>query len=168
MPRGVYQRSQAAEVAPVEAQTEAPQPVRETRAEQTRRERRRRDDGDFDRMSRLKLAIPHDIQEQADREGKTLRWVRDTPDRLAEVHRNDWDPVAGVGAVPADGDSGVNMVLHSKYRDWFEDDRRKRSELLNERDKALMRGAKASPDDKRQESTSYVPQGNRISRQQGV
>lgn len=168
MPRGVYDRSQVAQATPApQQQAETSPPVRETRAEQTRRERRRRNDGDLDGMSRLKLAIPHHIQEQAEREGKTLRWVRDTPDRLAEVHRNDWDPVDGVSPVPADGDSGVNMVLHSKYKDWFDDDRRQRAALLDERDKALERGAKASPDDHR-DSTNYVPSGNRISRQQGV
>lgn len=119
-------------------------------------------------MAGLKLAIPRDIQEQAEREGKTLRWVLDQPGRMQQMMDDDWDKVPGVKTIAADRESGDQLVLCSKFKDWFEADQADASRMLDERDKSLVRGEKIDPDDKRQRATSYVPLGNRISRERGA
>lgn len=166
MPRGIPRNKIAEPIAPLASEPAlAPQ---SSRAAETRRERRRRDDGSLDRMMNLKLAIPRHIQEQADREGKTLRWVLDQPGRMQQMEADDWDKVPGVQSVAADKESGDQLVLCAKYKDWFDADQAASARMLDERDKALVRGDKIDPDDKRQGATSYTPAGNRISRQRGA
>lgn len=167
MPKGVYDRNSIGQPGAEPAQTaEAPQAS--PRAQETRRDRRRRDDGDLDRMARMKLAIPRDVQEQAKREGKTLRWMLDTPGRIQEVTANDWDKVEGVAPVAASRDEDTQLVLYSKYQDWYDEDQRKNSSLLDEREKAIMRGS--STDNRQAGDGLIVPKGqvNRISRERGV
>jgi len=173
MPRGVYDRTAPEAVEQVAGSINQPEAIpalasRPTRADDTRRERRRREDGDLDRMAGLKLAIPRDIQEQADREGKTLRWVLDTPGRMQQMIADDWDKVPDVTSIAADRESGDQLVLCSKYKDWYDADQAQAAKTLDERDASLTRGDKVSPDDKRQPGTSYTPVGNRISRQRGA
>lgn len=165
MPRGIPNR-----LAQVSGEPgEKPAPVQPTaRAEETRRARRRRDDANLDRMAGLKLAIPHDIQEQANREGKVLRWVLDTPGRMQQMQADDWDKVPEVASVAANRDTDEQLVLCSKYKDWYDADQQATANVLNEQEKSLKRGEKISPDDKRQQSTSYVVPGNRISRERGA
>lgn len=150
------------------ASHEAPAPALSARASETRRERRRRDDGDLDRGARLKLAIPKEIQEQADREGKTLRWLNDEGNRMHDMTVNDdWDVVKEATPVPVgttvDG-KPILARLCSKFKDWYDEDQRAKAKVLDDREKAVARGAKASPDDHRQDDVTYVPKGNRISR----
>lgn len=167
MPRGQYDRTKSA--GSLTKPEEAPAPaLTNSRADETRRERRRRADGDLDRMAGFKLAIPRDIQEQADREGKTLRWVLDTPGRMQQMIADDWDKVPGIDTIAADRESGDQLVLCSKYQDWFDADQKQSAKMLDERDASLTRGDKIDPEDKRQKATSYVPLGNRISRERGA
>lgn len=156
MPRGI-RRSPAAE--PVAERIE---PTLSPRAIETRRERRRRDEGDIDGFSRMKLAIPHDVQARLSREGKVARWILDKDNRLAGMHANDWDATPGVAAVPESGDSENKLVLHEKYRDWWEDDQRKKTVRLDEMDKAIMRGEISG--DGKATSDLHVAGTNRISR----
>ena len=167
MPRGQYDRSRLTKggmpsSAPVD------KPALSPRAEETRRERRRREDGDLDRMGRMALSIPTEVRERAAREGKTLRWIRDTPGRLQEMSRDDWDRVQDVEPVAASRTEEGSLVLVEKYQDWFDADRAKKSNLLDTMEDALKRGQTIDPDDKRQSEVSYVPAGNRISREPGV
>lgn len=168
MPRGVYNRSpqQAAEQAEPATMAQA-EPV-SARAAETRRERRRRDDGDLDRGARMKLAIPKEIQDQAKREGKTLRWLNDEGNRMHDMTvDDDWDLVQDMKPVPvstaADG-SPVYARLCSKHEDWWQEDQRAKAKVLDQMERAVERGAKADPDDKRQDDVSYVVPGNRITR----
>ncbi len=132
------------------------------RAEQERRERRRRDAGDIDRTARMKLAIPQSVQEQAAREGKTLRWVRDDVGRMQQMQSEDWDIVEGVERVAASRTDEGQMVLMSKFADWYADDRKH----LTEDNDALQRTA-TSPGSQESVSTEgfYTPKGtiNQIS-----
>jgi len=137
MPRGV-RRSPVAQATTEPEQTPAlstPSP----RSIETRRERRRRDDGDLDGTGRMKLAIPHEVQERLRAEGKTSRWILDDGNRLMATHANDWDKTPGVAAVPA-GEGDLKLVLHEKYADWWESDQRKKTVRLDEMDKAIERG----------------------------
>ncbi len=168
MPRGIPRRNGLnAEPAVGDATVET-QPPLSQRATEMRRERRRRDDGDLDRMGRMALSIPQEVKERAAREGKTLRWIRDTPGRVQEMTRDDWDIVQGVDPVAASRHEEGNLVLVEKYQDWFDEDRAKMSRLLDEKERAIERGMTIDPEDKRQQAVSYVPDGNRISRKPGV
>lgn len=167
MPRGIRRTAVAAQ-APVETQASVlDQPV-SRRAEETRRERRRRNDGDLDRMAGMKLAIPQEIQEQARREGKVVRWILDT--RIAEAHASDWDRVDGIEPVQANPMSGTDerLILCSKYADWHADDQRSDEQVIDEREKQLMRGQVS--DDERSSSGVHVPRGqtNRVTTQRGL
>lgn len=166
MPRGIHESNRLQADAPGEQPTEAP--AISARATETRRERRRRDDGDLDRGARMKLAIPKNIREQAEREGKTLRWVNDEGNRMHDMTvDDDWDVVQGVKEVPVKTDEAGKPVyarLCAKPLDWWQDDQRAKARVLDEREKAVARGAKADPEDKRQDEVSYVVPGNRISR----
>lgn len=167
MPRGVYNRNGLNE-----GETASPEeaPVLSARASETRRERRRRDDGDLDRGARLKLAIPAEIREQAKREGKTLRWINDEGNRMHDMTvQDDWDvvdhPMARPVPVGTSVDGNPIMArLCSKHQDWYDEDQRDKAKVLKEREKAVERGSKADPTDNRQEEVSYTPRGNRISR----
>lgn len=166
MPRGQYDRNAV-------AQSQRPEMVKDEpaltpRAAQERRERRRRDDGNLDRMGRMALSIPPEVQERLDREGKTARWVRDDARRQAQMHHNDWDVTPDVDPVPEGRESEGKLVLMEKYKDWYDDDQRKKVDVLNERDEAIQRGGSTGPDDARDTRTTYVPEGNRISRKPGL
>lgn len=156
MPRGVYDRTARNEQSAENSAQVSP------RASQERRDRRRRDAGDIDRTARMKLSIPQDIQAQAAREGKTLRWVRDDTGRMQQMQAEDWDIVDGVERVAASRTDEGQMVLMSKYADWYSGDRAH----LKEDNDALQRTA-TSPGS--QESVSpegfYTPKGtiNQIS-----
>lgn len=168
MPRGVRRTTEAVEMPEqIPAAVLAEQPI-SRRAAETRRERRRRDDGDLDRMASMKLAIPRDIQEQARREGKVVRWILDT--RTAEAHANDWDKVEGVEPVQANPMSGTDerLVLHSKYADWHDADQRRDENVIDERERQLMQGQ--VNDGSRSSAGLNVPKGqtNRVTTQKGL
>jgi hypothetical protein len=168
MPRGQYTRKPVAQATskPAEA-TPAPQAL-SAHAEETRRERRRRDDGDLDRMGRMALSIPPEVKARLDREGKTYRWVRDAAGRQQAMQNDDWDVTPNVDPVPEARDSEGKLVLMEKFRDWYDDDQRAKTNMLDQREEAIERGAKVDPEDRRQPGTSYVPEGNRISRERGL
>jgi hypothetical protein len=119
-------------------------------------------------MGRMALSIPPEVKERLDREGKTYRWVRDAAGRQQAMQSDDWDVTPGVDPVPEARDSEGKLVLMEKYRDWYDDDQRAKANMLDDRDKAIERGAKTDPDDRRQPGTSYVPEGNKISRERGL
>lgn len=164
MPRGIYERGSRPDQP--EANPALTQPS--AYAEETRRERRRRDDGDLDRMGRMALSIPPEVKERLDREGKTARWVRDASGRQQAMQRDDWDVTPNVEAVPEARDSEGKLILMEKYRDWYDDDQRAKTNLLDQREEAIKRGANTGPDDRRQPGVSYVPDGNQIARKPGL
>jgi hypothetical protein len=137
MPKGVYDRTARNEQSAEDSAPVSPRALNE------RRERRRRDAGDIDRTARMKLAIPQEIQEQATREGKTLRWVRDDVGRMQQMKSEDWDIVDGVEPVAASRTDEGQMVLMSKFADWYNDDRKHLSETNDAMQKqAISSGAK--------------------------
>jgi hypothetical protein len=118
-------------------------------------------------MGRMALSIPPEVKERLDREGKTSRWVRDASGRQQAMHRDDWDVTPNVEPVPEARDSEGKLVLMEKYAEWYNDDQRKKTNLLDKREEAIKRGSSTSPEDRRQPGTSYVPEGNQISRKPG-
>lgn len=167
MPRGIpnARRSASNEVPAVETATPPAQPA-SRRADQTRRERRRRNDGDMDGMAHLRLTIPREVREKGEREGKVFRWFLE--ENYPGAYQNDWDKVdiEGIVANPNLGEN-QRLVLCSKFKDWHEADLQKDEASLAERDEALMRGHVSG-----EGGTSaglYVPKdaNNRIERQRG-
>lgn len=168
MPRGQYVRTpQAGTDTPPDAES-VMEAALSPRAAETRRERRRRDDGDIDRMARMKLAIPRTIQEQATRDGKVLRWFLDNPGRIAEAHDDDWDVVDGVTPVSAGQDEDTKLVLCSKYKDWHQADITRDDREITEREASITAGN--SQENRRAGDGLIVPEGqtNRISRERGL
>lgn len=136
MPKGIYERPARNELAEESA-------LVSPRAAQDRRERRRRDAGDIDRTARMKLAVPQHIQEQLAREGKTGRWVRDDTGRMQQMKSEDWDIVEGVEPVAASRTDEGQMILMSKYADWYHEDRKHLKETNDAMQKqAISSGAK--------------------------
>lgn len=157
MPRGQYQRRKPEEGAP------QPEAALSPRATETRRERRRRDDGDVDNMARMKLAIPRSVQERAKAEGKTLRWMLDTPGRIQQALADDWDRVEGVDPVAASRAEEGQLVLCEKYVDWWAEDQRAKVRRIGQQEQAIERGEGQGPN-------TYTPESerNQIFRKPGV
>lgn len=157
MPRGARR---AIQPAPTRQEVEA---ALSPRAQDSRRERRMRDPGDLDRMNRSKLAIPPEVQERLDREGKVARWMLDADQRLSDVSRIDWDKTPGVAPIPSDG---TNLVLHEKYRDWWESDQRTKQSFLDEKDRAIAQGKITADGNSLAQDyfTRELTRANRISR----
>lgn len=166
MPRGIP-RAKEAPALGSDAQVSEQSAQLSPRATEARRERRRRDDGDLDRMGRMALSIPPEVQERLDREGKTARWVRDDANRQVGMHRDDWDVTPGVDPVPESRDGEGKLVLMEKYRDWYDDDQRRKSSVIDEREQALTRGG---GENRKAGDGLVVPEGqiNRISRERGL
>lgn len=169
MPRGQYVRQPRDGATEPQSADQVMEAALSPRAADTRRERRRRDDGDIDQTARLKLAIPRDVKEQAKREGKVLRWVLDEPGRQMQMDADDWDVVEGVRPVAAGQSDDQKLVLMSKYKDWHEGDLERDEAGVADLERRIM---KADPDaiSRPGEGGLVVPKGqvNQISRQRGL
>jgi hypothetical protein len=144
-------------------------PALSQRATDERRARRRRDDGDLDRMGRMALAIPPEVRERLEREGKTFRWVRDATGRQAAMHADDWDVTPGVEGVPESRDGEGKLVLMEKYRDWYEDDQRKKAGALDATEEAVKRGRPTGPDGSAEGGDKYYTlESNSFSTKRGL
>lgn len=141
------------------------------RAEEVRRERRRR--GDDELTASQRLSIPPEVQARLDEQGLVPRWVNDEGNRIFQLtQRDDYDPVEGVDPVPVGTDprTGQPIKAHllAKRRDFIEDDRRKADERRRATEEAMVRtpdavsgvGANPSP----ATAQTYVAKGSSISR----
>jgi hypothetical protein len=97
---------------------------REPRLEEERRERRARlDTLDGDYRYNLIVTVPQDHATFA------YCWELDEPGRLQFLEARDWDRTPGQAPIHAynDGLTPVHYVLMQKFRDWHEDDERRRA-----------------------------------------
>lgn len=143
----------------------AHEPVRETRVEKTRRERRRR--ADTSEYANLKLAVPASMKEP----GFTYRWVNDTAGgRVNSLYDQDWDIVSDP-AIEGDGEGSpvarnvdkekpLRAVLMRKPEEFHEEDQKAKRDRLKAMEGAMMRspaqtkdGGSLSP------AEAYVPAG---------
>lgn len=162
MPRGIPNRTVRPEVGNQPQSADyRPSP----RAEEMRRERRRRDDGDLDRMARQKLAVPREIEERLKAEGKVWRWFLDEPGRQIDAHNDDWDVVEGVKPVSAGQSEETRLVLMSKFKDWHQADISHDETLLEDRERAV----EAARDEETVKPGIVIPHGqrNRITHERG-
>jgi len=114
---------------------------RGNRAEETRRERRKKPGSTV--AAGLKLHIPED---QLDRKKFAYRWVNDTPGRVQRMHDEDWDPAPVNDAstetrfVGTDGGKPTNAVLMQKPKDWYDADQKEKNKGAEELDRQITRG----------------------------
>lgn len=141
----------------------------ETRAEQTRRKRRMQPGSAA--ANGIKLSFD---ESRFDREKMQLRWVRE--DRVQQLYAQDWDRVSdkdaktdgtGLGSVPEqhggidEAGKPYRMVLMSKYKDWFDEDQKKKHAKLDEIDEQIRRGRNPTPEAAALGAT-YTPNGVNI------
>lgn len=124
--------------------------ARPSRAETTRRERRMRPGSVV--ASGEKLGLD---ESRLDRGQYTYRWVKEEGNRVEILKKQDWDVVddeeaksdgTGLGTVPTQhggvGESGkpYGLVLMKKYRDWYEDDQKRKRKPLDTMEQAIRSG----------------------------
>lgn len=122
-----------------------------TRAEEVRRERRRKP-GTVG-LPGLKLMVDED---KLDRKTNHYRFVRDEGNRVQQLMAQDYTVVKapdakpdgiGLGSVPtahggyADSGKPYGMVLMEKPKDWHEADQKEKQRPLDEMEAAMKRGA---------------------------
>lgn len=138
--------------------------ARQARAEEVQQERRRRRDGNLDRMSQLTLTVPESVREQ--NPNHTFRWINDTGNRMQQLTvRDDWDKVEGVAPIPVGTDKeGKPLYAHlcKKPQEFWNEDQKARMDALREQERAIARGEKVDPQDTRSEDVSYAVPGNTI------
>lgn len=137
------------------------------RKEEVVQERSRREAGTLDRMAQMKLAIPEKIR--AENEGRyVLRWVNDTGNRMHFMtEKDDYEKVDGVQPVPvgtAEDGKPIYAHLCRKPKRFWDQHQAERVQETVERERGLVRAAKTDPQDNRTAETSYVPEGNTITR----
>ena len=141
--------------------------MRPTRADEERLQRRRRDDGTLDRINRLTLHIPEEIEAKYGSIHK-FRWTNDEGNRIhAKTQLDDWDVVDEVPPIPVGTDASgrpIKAHLCRKLKEFCDEDLKKRQDELLEMEKGLIQGNReantALPD------TAYVAGRNSITRGQ--
>lgn len=118
---------------------------RQTRREEVRTERRRRDDATLDGSQALKLAVPPEIERKLTEQGRVWRWANDEGNRIYRLTElDDWDKVEGVEPrdVVIDKTKGqtVKAYLLSKPQAFMDEDRHKKEVIRREAEKATMEG----------------------------
>lgn len=139
------------------------------RADQTRRERRRR--GDETLAPAGKLVIPPEVQARLDREGLVPRWVNDVGSRIHDLTvRDDYDTVEGVEPVPVviDRKTGETAKAHllAKPRDFIEEDQGRKESRRRAQEDAMLNSpdVPAGGNPNSASAPMYVAKGSRISR----
>ena len=130
-------------------------------------QRRRRNDATIDGSQRLKLAIPPEVEQRLQAEGRTPRWVNDEGNRMHNLTQlDDYDRVEGVEPrVVGSTKEGkpIKAYLCSKPQAFIEEDRAKADAPRVEFEKALERG-KNPGDPIAADDSFYADSANSISR----
>jgi len=132
-----------------------------------RRERRRKD-GEAENAG-MRLAIPDWAYEKYPKSHFKLAWIVDSPGRLYQKMKEDWDPVDGAEHVPGASDKNgnpANHVLCVKLREWDEADKAsletKRREIERQAEGGKVTGRDADPEPTLAENVSYAGASNRL------
>lgn len=148
-------------------QTPSQTAQRSDRANEVRRERRRKPGSTA--LSGLKLSVDPELLDPA----YEYRWANDENGRVQQLESQDWDVVdneaiakegnVGGGTVPTRHVGGNGKaVLMRKLKDWHQADRRAGFNRLDEMDKAIRKGAEQKDTEL---AGAYTPNGeNTISR----
>ena len=143
------------------------------RAEETAQRRRRR--GNDDLSASARLAIPPEVQAEADRKGLQLRWVNDEGNRMYQLTKlDDYDPVEGVDPVPIGKDKDgqpIKAHLLAKPKAYIAEDQAVREEARKAQERAFvndpqaMQGKGANPNPGA--GAHYVAKGSKIESGEG-
>jgi hypothetical protein len=138
-----------------------------TRADEERRERRRRDDGTLDRTNRLTLNIPEEIK--AKYPEHDFRWTNDEGNRMYDRTRlDDWDKVDEVESIPVGTDRDgkpIKAHLCRKLKSFVAEDAAKHEADLREQEKGLIQGERdAASKADLPDAVAYTPGRNSINR----
>lgn len=141
--------------------------AREDRTTVEAAQRRRRDDATIDGSQRLKLAIPPEVEQRLQAEGRVPRWVNDEGNRMHNLTKlDDYDRVDGVEprvvGTTKDGQP-IKAFLCSKPKAFIEEDRAKADAPRVDFEKALERG-KNPEDPIAADPSFYADEANSISR----
>lgn len=141
---------------------------RESRQQELRVERRRRDDATIDGSLSLKLAVPPEIQAQLTEQDRTWRWANDVDNRIYRLTvLDDWDKVDGVKPVEVVINKAKGLtckaILLSKPKSFVDEDRRKADDRRKAQEQAFLQAAKPNPEQPYTAQT-YVDQNSRIER----
>jgi len=102
------------------------EPERQGRKAEVAKRRRRRDNAAFG--ASLKLAVPPEIAAKMAEQGRSVRWVNDTGNRMHQLTKlDDWDKISGVPPVPVGTDDGGKPIMShlcSKPTEFIEEDRK--------------------------------------------
>lgn len=144
---------------------------RQSRQEEVRTERRRRDDATLDGSQALKLSVPPEIQARLTEQGREWRWANDDGNRIYRLTKlDDWDVVEGVEPQPVIIDkvkgTTCKAILLSKPTQFIREDRAKKDAARRETEKAMLEGRvpNAGPGPVSRPDNLYVPPGNKIER----
>jgi hypothetical protein len=140
---------------------------RQSRQDEVRQERRRRDDTTLDGGQAHKLAIPADIKARLAAQGRTARWINDVGSRVEDLTvRDDWDVVEGVEPreVVIDRKAGTTAktILVSKPNAFIAQDAAKREAGRRERETAMLKGE--VPGNPTPPTGTYADTANKIER----
>ena len=123
-------------------------PKRPSRADETRRERRRRRPELLD-GTRQNLHVSHKVREDAEKRGMELRWIKNTALRMEQMTQiDDWDVVEGVAPKAAGNRDPDKMILVEKPKEWCAADRAAKQRELDRMFEGIKRDKHAGGTEK--------------------
>jgi len=120
------------------------------RKDEVAKRRRRRDNTAFGPS--LKLAVPEEIAKKMAEQGRSVRWVNDTGNRMHQLTKlDDWDKVSGVPPVPVGtAEDGKPILSHlcSKPTEFIHEDRKANEDRRKKVEAGMVKGKQlvAGPD----------------------
>lgn len=118
--------------------------TRQTRSDEVRQQRRRRDDVTIDGGQRLKLAIPPEIEARLKAEGRVPRWGNDDGNRMVNLTKHDdYDKVPGIAPIhvgTTKEGKPIKAHLLSKPAAFIAEDKAKLEARRKQTEQALLRG----------------------------
>lgn len=140
---------------------------RAQRAEGIRTERRKQ--AGSTTLTGIKLTAD---ESNLDRKTFEYRWAKDYGGRMAQLHRDDWDPAPENAVLGNEGEGTVGakiggtdesgkpykMVLMRKRKDWYAEDQKEKQASIDEIDKDIRRGRSIEKAELKGEGV-YTPDG---------
>jgi len=147
--------------------------TRQGRGAEVAQERRRRTEATL--STRVKLAIPEDVEAKLKAEGRTARWVNDEGNRIHNLTvKDDYDKVDGVEPVRVGvAQDGTPVLAHllSKPTGFVAEDRSKAEDRRRDVERAMVKGrvpgspgAEAAPVPGQLGAQTYVDAASSIGR----
>lgn len=152
---------------------------RAPRQEQEATQRRRRNDGNIDRVAEAKLYIPDEAQDWLKKEGRTPRWVNDEKGRIQRLTtKDDYDRVPDVAPVQVGTNpDGSPLFAHllAKKTEFIREDQVAADRRRTSTEKAMLQGKvpnkageEATPVQGQMGAEVYADKANAIGRENRI